>query len=436
MMRKASCVLVLFFGCLVLTSPAVQGQNKEREITRTSPAILALFRTVIAKCSDSTVLVKGDGKDLCLGVVVGEDGWILTKISELKGKLVCKLKDGKELEAKVVGAHEPTDLALLKIEVKGLKPIEWTDSTVDPLGAWVASPGLGNDPLAIGVVSVASRKMAGKAPPVRAAGGGYLGVSLDPDDAGAKVSSVLSGTPAEKAGVKVNDVILTVDKSKVGDSESLIQLLQKYKPGDVVALKVKRDDKEVELKATLAPRPSNRADFQNRLGSELSERRSGFPVILQHDSVLRARDCGGALVDLEGRVIGINVSRAGRTETYAIPSEAIKPLIPDLKAGKFPPPKELVQLSPEEKLNQAKAALQKAETDHAAVAKKLVQARTALQKAEGDQGDIAKKLAELKTALQKLEAERIAIDKRLMEANEAVEKAEAEAKKKTEPEKQ
>lgn len=430
MIKRLALAALLASGIMGIAPSSLLGQNKEKEILRTSPAILALFRPAIAKPGDSTVLVKGDGKDLCLGVVVGEDGWVLTKISELKGKLAVRLKDGKELHAKVVGAHEPTDLALLKIEAKGLKPIEFTDSTVDPLGAWVASPGLGNDPVAIGVVSVAARKITAKtAPPIRSSKGGYLGVSLEPDAAGAKVSQVLDKTPAQRAGLKVNDVIVAVDQTAIEDSDSLIQHLQKFKPGETVTLKLKREDKELELKVTLAPRPADRADFQNNLGSELSDRRTGFPVILQHDSVLKPKDCGGPLVDLEGRVIGINVARAGRTESYAIPSEAIKPLIPDLKAGKFPPPKDLIELSTEEKLKQAKAAVQKAETDYNAVAKKLAEARTTLKQVEADQTDAAKKLAELKTLLEKLEAERIAIDKRLADANAALEKAEEEEKK-------
>jgi serine protease Do len=391
---------------------------------------VALFRGVVAPCCVSTVQVKGDGKELCLGTVVDADGFILTKVSELKGKLVVRTHDGKELEAKVVGAHQPTDLALLKVDAKGLKAVEWADSKVAPLGSWVASPGLGQDPVAIGVVSVLSRKLPASRPsPARSADGGYLGVSLDPDEAGAKVAEVLAGTPAQKAGVKINDLILSVDKKEVNSSDALIQLLQKYKPGDTVTLKVKRDDQEMELKATLAKRPANRADFQNRLGSELSERRTGFPIILQHDSVLRARDCGGPLVDLEGRVIGINVSRAGRTESYAIPAEAVRPLLADLKAGKHPPPAELVEPTAEQKLNQAKTAVQKAEADKAAFDRKLTETQAALKKAEADQPEIEKRLAELKAALQKLEAEKAGIDKKLADAQDALRKLEAESKK-------
>jgi serine protease Do len=73
------------------------------------------------------------------------------------------------------------------------------------------------------------------------------------------------------------------------------------------------------------------------MGSELSGRRSGYPTILTHDSVLRPTDCGGPLVDLDGNVIGINISRAGRTESWTVPTEVIQSVLADLKAGKSTP---------------------------------------------------------------------------------------------------
>ena len=60
-------------------------------------------------------------------------------------------------------------------------------------------------------------------------------------------------------------------------------------------------------------------------------RTGGFPTILQHDSVLRPTDCGGPLVDLDGRALGINIARAGRTESYAVPAEIVKPLVEKLR---------------------------------------------------------------------------------------------------------
>jgi len=318
---------------------AAQEKGKRSDIQKDSPQVLAAFKGVVKQPSQSVVRITCDGKEVALGVVVGADGWVLTKASQLNGKPLCRFRDGRELEGKLVGHHKDHDLALLKVEAKDLKPVEWADSKTAPVGNWVASPGLGEVPVAVGVVSVAAREISGpKGPPP--AGGGYLGVSLDAEEDGAKVTQVLPNTAASKAGLKTNDIILSVDGKAIDGLDKFLEALLHHKPGDVVKLRVKRGDKEMEVEATLGKRPrADRGDFQNAMGSELSERRTGFPHILQHDQVLKPTDCGGPLVDLDGKAIGLNIARAGRTESYAVPAEVIRPLLSDLMAGKFPPAK-------------------------------------------------------------------------------------------------
>jgi len=398
---------VVVAGLCLQPSAGLLAQGRG-DFQKSSPKVLQAFREVVKKASDCTVRVKCDGKDAALGTVVATDGWVLTKYSELKGKIVCKLKDGREVDAKVFGVHEKFDLALLQVDVKGLAFVELSDSKVAPVGHWLASAGVGEDPVAVGVVSVAARDLPPRETrPAPQPSSAYLGVAFDPVEGGAKVSQVLPGTGAEKAGLKVDDIVMTLSGEIVRDLDGVLDILRKHKPGDTIALKVKRGDKEVELKATLGKRPAARADVQNSMGSELSERRNGFPAILQHDQVIKPTDCGGPVVDLDGRVIGINIARAGRTESYAIPGEAVRKLLPELLSGKLAPP-------------------------DPAVLEKIKQARAALEKAEADKVAAAKKTAEAKTALEKAEAERIAAEKKAAEAKEALEKAEAEAKKKPE----
>ena len=74
----------------------------------------------------------------------------------------------------------------------------------------------------------------------------------------------------------------------------------------------------------------DRSEFQNNLGGRLSVRRFGFPLALQHDTVLRPVDCGGPVVDLDGRVVGFNIARAGRTESYLIPTGAVHAILGEL----------------------------------------------------------------------------------------------------------
>jgi len=65
----------------------------------------------------------------------------------------------------------------------------------------------------------------------------------------------------------------------------------------------------------------------NRLGTELSERAEGFQMALQHDTVLQPWQCGGPLVNLDGKAIGLNIARAGRTASYALPASLVQQII-------------------------------------------------------------------------------------------------------------
>jgi putative serine protease PepD len=92
----------------------------------------------------------------------------------------------------------------------------------------------------------------------------YLGVT--PQDgsasdgsatrAGAEVTSVGDGTPAAQAGLKVGDVIIAVNGERVESADSLVGHVREKSTGDQVTLTVLRDGKSVEIKATLAAKPS------------------------------------------------------------------------------------------------------------------------------------------------------------------------------------
>jgi len=72
---------------------------------------------------------------------------------------------------------------------------------------------------------------------------------------GAYVSGVTDGGPAQTAGIRPGDVILTIDEVRLGETDSLRGVLLRYNPGDVVTVKVLRGDTEKEFRVTLATRP-------------------------------------------------------------------------------------------------------------------------------------------------------------------------------------
>ncbi len=74
--------------------------------------------------------------------------------------------------------------------------------------------------------------------------------------AGAEVTSVGDGTPAAAAGLKVGDVIVAVNGQRVESADALVGHVREKNTGDDVTLTVLRDGKSLEIKATLAAKPS------------------------------------------------------------------------------------------------------------------------------------------------------------------------------------
>lgn len=70
-------------------------------------------------------------------------------------------------------------------------------------------------------------------------------------------SAIIPDSPADKAGLKDEDIITEVNGEKVDGLNDLSSLLGKYKVGDEVSLKVIRGDKEITVKATLEEAPDN-----------------------------------------------------------------------------------------------------------------------------------------------------------------------------------
>lgn len=64
-------------------------------------------------------------------------------------------------------------------------------------------------------------------------------------------SPIVKDSPAEKAGLKEYDIILELNNEKITEKNTLAEILQKYKIGDEISLKVLRESKEIILKTKL-----------------------------------------------------------------------------------------------------------------------------------------------------------------------------------------
>ncbi len=85
----------------------------------------------------------------------------------------------------------------------------------------------------------------------------YMGIQGDDAKPGAKLTSITKDGPAEKAGLKINDVVLKLDGKDVADYDSFTEAVRERKVGDKLKLEVKRgDEKPQEITLTLARRPT------------------------------------------------------------------------------------------------------------------------------------------------------------------------------------
>jgi serine protease Do len=68
---------------------------------------------------------------------------------------------------------------------------------------------------------------------------------------GVYVTKVAAGSPADKAGLKADDIITSIDSVKMDETHNYLNVLYTYKPGDQVTLGVTRAGKEITIQITL-----------------------------------------------------------------------------------------------------------------------------------------------------------------------------------------
>jgi serine protease Do len=264
-------------------------------------------------------------RSLGSGFIIDAEGFILTNnhVVENAQKIVVKLSDDQEYEAKVVGRDAKTDIAIIKINAKAaLTAASLGDSDHLDVGEWVVAignpfgldntvtsgivsakgrhigqgpydnfiqtdasinPGNSGGPLinlrgeVIGINTAIFSRTGGNMgigfaipinlakevlPQLRGKGKvtrGYLGVLIQkvtPEIAeslgmdrgyGALVANVSKDGPADKAGVKVGDVIVEFDGKEVKDSGDLPIIVARTAVDKKIRMKVLRDKKEFTL---------------------------------------------------------------------------------------------------------------------------------------------------------------------------------------------
>ena len=266
------------------------------------------------------------------GFIIGSDGIIVTNahVVENAKKIIVKLNDKREFEARVIGKDLPTDIAVLKIPANETLPtIRLGDSDQVEVGEWVMAVGnpfgLENS-VSSGIVSGKGRhigetydrliqtdaplnpgssggplinlngQVVGVNKAIVSETGGSIGISFatpinsvkeilpqlqttgkvtrgwaglaiqEMNSAladtlgvkkrgGALVAGIVKGGPADRGGVKLGDVITEFDGKTVSDALDLPIWIARTPLGKQVQLKIQREQREMDLKLTVAELP-------------------------------------------------------------------------------------------------------------------------------------------------------------------------------------
>jgi C-terminal processing protease CtpA/Prc len=97
-------------------------------------------------------------------------------------------------------------------------------------------------------------------PPTPVAGGNgygaYLGTVPDMADnpGGVRITGVRAASPAERAGLQAQDIIIRIGETDVTDLQTMTNALRQHKPGDVVEVRFLRNGAEQSATVTLGER--------------------------------------------------------------------------------------------------------------------------------------------------------------------------------------
>jgi serine protease Do len=324
--------------------------RKEGEIVRDS------FSKVTEVFQESSAVFYDDWEASQYGIIISADGEILVKASELEAMEEPFVVIGKKSyrDFSVLASNPVWDVALVKVDAQGLTPIEFADFEPPHGSIVISNAGTGRFSRRgqMGIISAHARAVGDE-------GLAVLGIAFSPvsdEEVGIQITEVFDNGGAAKAGVKAEDILLSVEGQKIENPDDLLAMMEGKIPGDVLTLSLLREPEKsevpIEIEDPFAELPAKESaepltlevelsERQNVLEAELtrndymsgefSKRRSFFPRILQHDTSLANRTTGGPLLNLDGQCLGMNIAYASREASYAIPAKELQQVIANLR---------------------------------------------------------------------------------------------------------
>ncbi len=276
----------------------------------------------------SVVEIQLNEKTVALGTIVSSDGLVVTKASELKfnAAIKCRLWDGRVLEPELVAQDDAIDLAMLRLPSTGFSAIDLANARQPTAGSFLISVGCNGQSIGLGIATVDERKFNLRHSTTNDRG--YLGVncSPDPEGSGLVVHEVIAESAARRAGIRKGDLIALINERPLSQVDQLVREIRRHKAGEAVDVVIVRGEQKISIQAHLGSQPQFESTDQWG-GGPFSKRRFDFDSVIVHDLPISPEQCGGPVLDTDGRVVGINIARALRVATYALPAEVVATFI-------------------------------------------------------------------------------------------------------------
>ena len=145
---------------------------------------------------------------------------------------------------------------------------------------------------------------------------GYLGVRMYE---GGVVVGIGPGSPAELAGLQVNDVILSYDGQEIRDTTQLINLVQRTKVGSKVPLRIWRAGQELVIEATITESRAETADVPQTLQPKVRDMQETLEAIGLQVAELSAVDRQNGF----SGVVAVGISPGGLAANRILPGDLI-----------------------------------------------------------------------------------------------------------------
>ncbi len=265
-----------------------------------------------------TVTSKFAGKSTKINATLLAGTNLLISKNSMIGQSPVASVQGQQVKLDVIARSTVNDLVLLKRQGVNKAGVKFMLRKKASVGQFLVTP----DPDGAGLVSVCSTQEFNS--PKRQSKG-YLGVVLATHESRGVILDEVRRGAAKDAGLKVGDVIVQMNSTKIKSRGEMLRFLAQTDPRNTVKAIVERGEDKLEKDITLGALPAQTNHAADMM--EKSGRRDGFQKVLSHDADLSPKECGGPIFDLKGDFIGINIARNSRVRSFVIPEKVVQAFV-------------------------------------------------------------------------------------------------------------